>query len=69
MASVITGLIAMVVFVVFLSHYALTLNSVPLWIIFVAVAAMALADYVQCARGVARKGDEHDCLGTDTSHE
>lgn len=59
----------MTVFVVFLGHYALTLNSIPLWIIIVGVALMAIADYVQCARGVARTGNEEDCMGTDTNPE
>lgn len=59
----------MVVFVVFLGHYALTLQSIPLWVIIVGVLSMAIADYVQCARGVARSGNEDDCMGTDTTPE
>ena len=54
MANLIAGLIAVLLIIVFLGNYAVTLNSVPLWVIIVAVLMMILIDYV----GSLRKGEQ-----------
>jgi hypothetical protein len=46
MINLITGLIGVVLFVVFLSHYAIILHSPPLWIILVGITTLMIADYV-----------------------
>ncbi len=54
MANLIAGLIAVLLIIVFLGNYAVTLNSVPLWVIIVVVLMMILIDYV----GSLRKGEQ-----------
>ncbi len=50
MINLISGLIAVVLVSLFLGSYALTLNSIPLWIIIVGVLAMLVADFVLSMR-------------------
>ncbi|MFQ5760089.1 MAG: hypothetical protein ACE5HM_03850 [Acidiferrobacterales bacterium] len=50
MVRLITGLIGVVMVVVFLGYYAYMIGSIPLWLIIVAILAMAIADYVQSLR-------------------
>lgn len=47
MVRAITGLIGVVLLVVFLGYYAYRIGSIPLWMIIVGILAMAIADYVQ----------------------
>lgn len=46
MTNMITGAIAAILFLVFVGEYAVTLHSLPLWIIIVAVASLLIADYL-----------------------
>lgn len=58
MINLVTGLIGVTLAVVFLGNYAVTLASIPLWIIIVTVLAMAIADFVQSVReNRGREGD------------
>ena len=45
MANLITGALAILTLVIFLGNYAVTIASLPLWIIILAVLALAGADY------------------------
>ncbi len=56
MSNMITGFIGVAVFAVFLSDYAIRINSVPLWIIILSVLAMVGYDYVSSLR--RRGGDD-----------
>ena len=50
MANLITGLVGIVLAVVFLGTYAITLNELPLWLIIVGVLLLAVADFVLSLR-------------------
>lgn len=50
MGNFIAGLIAVVLISVFLLFYAVTLKSLPLWIIIVGVLALVVIDFVQSVR-------------------
>ena len=50
MQKTVTGVIAMVMLVVFLGNYLIKIGSWPLGIIIVGVLAMAIFDYVQTFR-------------------
>lgn len=50
MVRVITGLIGVVLVVVFLGYYAYMIGSIPLWMIVVAILVLVIADYVQSTR-------------------
>lgn len=50
MGNFIAGLIAVVLISVFLLFYAVTLESLPLWIIIVGVLALVVIDFVQSVR-------------------
>jgi len=50
MVNVVTGLLAMLLMLVFLGNYAVKINALPLWIIIVVVAALPLYDFVQTLR-------------------
>jgi membrane protein implicated in regulation of membrane protease activity len=72
MINLVTGLIGIALVVVFLGNYAVALFSIPLWIIIVAVLAMAIADFVQSVRAsrgresdLARAGDQLAERGTE----
>lgn len=45
MASLITGLIAVLMVLVFLGFYAVKVGAVPLWIIILAILAMVVFDF------------------------
>ncbi|MFQ5774691.1 MAG: hypothetical protein ACE5GS_09255 [Kiloniellaceae bacterium] len=47
MARLIAGLAAVLMIVVFLGYYAVSIGSVPLWVIIVAILAMAIFDVWQ----------------------
>lgn len=51
MGNIIAGLIAVVLISVFLLFYAVTLKTLPLWIIIVGVLALVVLDFVQSVRG------------------
>ncbi len=55
MFTLITGVTAAVMVVVFLGYYALRIESIPLWIIIIGVLGMVIADFVQTWRK-----DQHD---------
>ena len=50
MTNLITGLVGVVIVLVFLGYYAVTLKSIPLWLIIVAIIAMVVADFIQSLR-------------------
>ena len=50
MFTLITGVTAAVMVVVFLGYYALRIESIPLWIIIIGVLGMVIADFVQTLR-------------------
>ena len=47
MAKIVVSLIAFAMIVAFLGNYALSINSVPLWVIILGVLAMVIADVWQ----------------------
>jgi len=51
MTNLLTGLLAMLMLLVFLGDYAVRIGSVPLWIIIVGVLMLALYDFLQSVRG------------------
>ena len=55
MANLVTGLLAVVLIVVFLGNYAIKIAEVPLWVIILAVLAMVIADYVLSLRDSKRR--------------
>ncbi|MFQ6018067.1 MAG: hypothetical protein ACE5KF_07705 [Kiloniellaceae bacterium] len=55
MANLITGVIGVLMVVIFLGYYAVTLRSIPLWIIIVAILAMVVTDFYQ---SVKQKNDK-----------
>ncbi|MFQ5802983.1 MAG: hypothetical protein ACE5JQ_08830 [Candidatus Methylomirabilales bacterium] len=58
MGNVIAGLIAIVLISAFLLFYAVTLKTLPLWIIIVGVLALVMLDFVQSVRkGNDKNGD------------
>lgn len=57
MGNIIAGLIAVVLISVFLLFYAVTLNTLPLWIIIVGVLALVVLDFVQSVRGKEENED------------
>ena len=50
MFTLISGVTAAVMVVVFLGYYALRIESIPLWIIIIGVLGMVIADFVQTWR-------------------
>ena len=50
MINLITGIVGVLVLAMFLGNYALTLGSVPLWIIIGGVTLMLFADFVLSLR-------------------
>jgi F0F1-type ATP synthase assembly protein I len=50
MVTLITGVIAAVMVVVFLGYYALMIGSIPLWLIIIGVLGIVIADFVQTLR-------------------
>ena len=58
MTNIITGLVAMVLLVLFLGNYALTLNALPLWIIIVLILGLAIADYVKSLANNQENGEQ-----------
>ncbi len=50
MDELITGLIAVFLFVLFLGFYAVKLKSIPLWIIIVSVVAMVAFNFYEGIR-------------------
>ncbi|MFQ5755068.1 MAG: hypothetical protein ACE5H7_03130 [Acidiferrobacterales bacterium] len=50
MVTLITGVIAAVMVVVFLAYYALMIHSIPLWLIIIGVLGMVIADFVETLR-------------------
>lgn len=50
MSNLISGLIAISLFAVFLFFYAVKMHSIPLWIIIIANIGFAVADFVQSVR-------------------
>ncbi len=50
MFTLITGVTAAVMVVVFLGYYALRIESIPLWIIIIGVLGMVIADFVRTLR-------------------
>lgn len=50
MVNLITGAIALLLVIVFFGQYALTLNTLPLWIIISVALALAVYDYVTSLR-------------------
>lgn len=57
MVNLITGLIGVLLFLVFLGNYVVTLNAMPLWIIIGAVLLMVLYDYALSLRS-GNQGDK-----------
>ena len=58
MDNIITGLIAVVLLVVFLGFYAYKIISVPLWIIIAGILALAIYDfYDSVQKGEGENGD------------
>lgn len=55
MISVITSSIAGILIIVYLGYYAMRLNQIPLWIVIIAVLAMAITDFVLMAKDAARQ--------------
>lgn len=49
-ATWISGIIGLVLLLLFLGKYALTINAIPLWIIIIACFAMPVVDFVQAVR-------------------
>jgi hypothetical protein len=58
MTNFISGLIAVVLISVFFGFYAVTLESIPLWIILVGVLALIVIDFVQSVRKGNDQADE-----------
>lgn len=50
MFTLISGVMALVMVVVFLGYYALRIESIPLWIIIIGVLGMVIADFVRTWR-------------------
>lgn len=50
MFTLISGVTAAVMVVVFLGYYALRIESIPLWIIIIGVLGMVIADFVRTLR-------------------
>lgn len=50
MSNLIGGLIAVLLVLAFLGFYAVSLRSLPLWIIIVAVLALVMVDFFQSVR-------------------
>ncbi len=50
MFTLITGVTAAVMVVVFLGYYALRIESIPLWLIIIGVLGMVIADFVRTFR-------------------
>lgn len=46
MINMITGTIATILFLIFVGEYAVTLHSLPLWVIIVGVASLLIVDYL-----------------------
>ncbi|MFQ5520234.1 MAG: hypothetical protein ACE5FK_02450 [Candidatus Methylomirabilia bacterium] len=58
MGNLISGLIALSMVVAFLGFYAVTLRSIALWIIIVAILSLTLLDFAQSVRkGKGQTGD------------
>lgn len=55
MTNLITGLIAIVMMIVFLGNYAVKINKLPLWIVILAILAMVITDFVISLR--SQRGD------------
>ena len=47
MVTLIAGVIAAVMVVVFLGYYALMIGSIPLWLIIIGVLVIVIVDFVQ----------------------
>lgn len=58
MANLISGLIALLMVVAFLGFYAVTLHSIALWIIIVAILGLTVLDFVQSLRGGGKQTGE-----------
>ncbi len=57
-ANWIGGIIGLVLLFLFLGKYAVSINSVALWIIIVACLAMPVADFVQSLREDFENGND-----------
>ncbi len=55
MINAITGIFGLIMIVVFLGYYAISIKSLPLWIIIIAILVMVSVDVFQSMRG---KGDD-----------
>ena len=58
MGNFIAGLIGVTMAIVFLSYYAISLNSAPLWIIIGAILFMVCTDYYQSVRKPNQKSEK-----------
>ncbi len=50
MVNLITGSVAVAMIIIFLGYYAITLQSIPLWIIIAGVLIMVVVDFYQSLR-------------------
>ncbi len=57
MINLVTGVLAMVMIVVFLGYYAISIKSVPLGIIIVAILVMVAVDFIKSLRGKDEQGN------------
>jgi len=51
MVNMVSGIVSIAGLVVFLGYYALRINSLPLWLIIIAVVVMAAYDFYRGVRG------------------
>jgi len=58
MISLITGIIGIALVCTFLGYYAITLKSLPLWIVIISVLLLALFDLWLTTRDTLRRKDE-----------
>lgn len=59
MANAVTGLIGVILFVLFLGYYAYDLRSLPLGIIIAVVLIMVIVDYLQSLRADEQETNKH----------
>ncbi len=60
MVNMITGAIAVLAIVVFLGEYAVTINTLPLWVIICGVCAMMVYDYVKSIKAHRELEDKRE---------
>lgn len=58
MINAVTGIFALVVICVFLGYYAISINSLPLWVIIGAILVMIAVDVVQSIRSKDQQDTE-----------